>query len=637
MVTAVLLTFMMRLWRASLSSPFYYSGDAVGSAEYFKSVMETGWYEYQPALGAPYGQHYHDFPFSDDLNPVMAKVLGFLAGNWAVAFNLYYLLGFLLCALTAVWFLRVCGLSPWMTVTMSVLFALAPYHFIRNEGHLFLASYYCVPLALVVLVRAARGERLWGVRALTSTWATARRRPAQLLGLLTGRGAGTVLILVLVTYSGAYYGLFTALLLAPIGLLTWVRSRNGRRFLGAVAAGAVLAATFVLALLPDLIYQLVTGSDGTALVRTPIAAEVYAFKFTSLILPAPGHPIPWLAQARSIYDNHYPLPSEEPALGLVAAIGFVMLLLLALLALTGTVRRTPTAAQEARRTTLQSLSALTWIAFMWGTVGGLGTVLSFVTASVRGWNRIAIFIALFALAALGLALEGLAARWSARRSGRSLRTERTEHTGDRGPDRSMTQQPARWVAALAVVVLLVGAGDQTISDTVPPYRATQAAFESDGVFVDALQARLPGGTMLFQLPYQAFPEGNTSNGLPESDQIKLYLHSSTLRWSAAGIKGRPQSDWPSKVATQTPATMTRNLAAIGFAGIVVHRAALKDHGKAMEASLRTLLGKPSLVSPDGSWSFLSLTPAIAALDATTTPAQRVAIAQAITHLPPGTN
>ena len=75
-LTMAAVTWMMRLWRADLGVPFYYSSDVLGSAAHFETILETGWYEYQPRLGAPYGQHYHDYPFSDDLHMAMAKFVG---------------------------------------------------------------------------------------------------------------------------------------------------------------------------------------------------------------------------------------------------------------------------------------------------------------------------------------------------------------------------------------------------------------------------------------------------------------------------------------------------------------------------------------------------------------------------------
>ena len=45
------------LWSADLTAPFAYLNDATAILAHFKTVLETGWYEYQPMLGAPVGQN----------------------------------------------------------------------------------------------------------------------------------------------------------------------------------------------------------------------------------------------------------------------------------------------------------------------------------------------------------------------------------------------------------------------------------------------------------------------------------------------------------------------------------------------------------------------------------------------------
>lgn len=621
-VTAGCLTWMSRLWQATLSVPFSYTGDGVASSAYFKDVMQVGWYENQPNLGAPYGQHYHDFPFSDDLNPAMGKVLSLFTDDWAVAMNLYYLLGFLLCAATAVWFFRVCGLGAWFSVALSVLFALAPYHFLRGEGNLFLASYYCVPLAMAVVLRLGRGESIWRIRAGRAvTWPL---RP------LTGRGAGTTVILLLVVYSGAYYGLFTAFLVLFAGVFALLRRWSWHRLLATVGGEVTVLAAFGLAMLPDILYRQVHGADPGAIVRLPQAAESLSLKFAALLLPSPGHPIPAFASFRAYYDRVYPIRAEDPVLGFVAAVGFLVLIGLTLTALTGrfelaAARSAPTG----RRNTVLTVAFLACAAFGGGTVGGLGTFVSFFTDNIRGYNRISIFIALFALAGVGLAIEAGVDRL---RAGSALRAATA---GPRPRSRSSVNFAGVATPVFAVLVLAVGVADQCIAAAHPGYDVVKASFDSDQAYVDKLQSTVPAGSMIFVLPWQPFPESGVANGVPESDQLKLWLHSTTLRWSGGGMKGRPQVDWPGTVVKLPPAQMVKVLAAIGFTGISIHRAALADRGRRWESSLKPLLGPPTMVSQDRQYSYIPLATAIANLDALTTPAERAELAARTTHIPVG--
>ena len=143
----------LELWNARLNVPLTYNGDALPTGAHFKTVREQPWYEYQPLLGAPYGQTYNDFPTADNLHFLMGRLLAFVTPDWATAMNLYFLLGFPLAAVAALWLFRRIGMSRTLGVPLAVLFAIAPYHFTRGEPHLWLASYY------VVLRARMRGDR----------------------------------------------------------------------------------------------------------------------------------------------------------------------------------------------------------------------------------------------------------------------------------------------------------------------------------------------------------------------------------------------------------------------------------------------------------------------------------------------
>jgi hypothetical protein len=90
-------------------------------------------------------------------------------------------------------------------------------------------------------------------------------------------------------------------------------------------------------------------------------------------------------------------------LGPVAAGGFVALLIVALVALTGRPLRAPPVLRHA--------AAAAVLAFLIGTVGGLSTIIAeLVTPQIRAWNRISIFIAFFGFLAVAVGLDVLGRR-----------------------------------------------------------------------------------------------------------------------------------------------------------------------------------------------------------------------------------
>jgi phosphoglycerol transferase len=594
-LASVVTVFMLRLWGATWTVPFFYTGDAVSSGAHVKTTLERGWYEYQPELGAPYGQMFHDFPFSDNLHLLLVKGFAPFTQSWPVAFNAYYVLSFVACALAALWFLRREGVSRSLALVLAALFAVAPYHFWRNEFHFFLAAYWPVPLALVVVMSALRGEPLWSA-------AGGQNFPRR---LLTARGTGFAVILVVVGGATAYYAVFTGVLLAFAGLIALVRGRSWRRLCGVIAAQAVLIVTFFLNLLPDLLYARENGPNSGALVRGPDGGEVWAFKLTSLLLPASGHPISAWADFRAQYDATHPISSEAPALGLICALALVVVFGIAFLRIAHRAERPGSVETLKRRAAVADLSLMAVFTFLVGTVGGVGAVVSFVSDAIRGWNRTSIFLSLLLLAVVGLLVDGGVVRLQSR----------------------MPAQRTRWVnrllaPAAAALLLVVGVADQQVGGSVPPYAQSAAMWDSDDAFVRQIEGTVPAGSMMFQLPYIAFPESGMVNDAGDADLLKPSLHGTSLEWSLGGIKGRPQTDWAGLVAKRPPAEVVDIITRMGFTAIVVDRVATDDHGAAVEAAYAPYTGPPAFTSPDGRWVYLSLAQQLQDVDGRMTPQER---------------
>ena len=547
LVTLVLTVPLLHLLSVHLGVPLNYSGDALAGSTHVKALVDHGWYDYVPELGAPEGRHGNDFVLPDNLQVATLALMGQVHGNWVHVLNAYYLLTYPLAAVAGAWFFRVLGLNRLVAGTMALLYAFAPYHFYRDEGHLFLSAYWCVPLAAVLVWRALRGEPLWSRRP----WAA--------------------LLLVVVGCTSGYYALFGVFLLGIAGLVALLQTRAWRRFVGVVAAQALLLVTIVANTLPNALYERAHGTNLTALVRSPKLTENSSFKLTSLLLPSPHHRIGALAAFRQRYDSTFPLPSEEPTLGLVAAVGLVLLLAVVLVGLT---RRGEVSERWADQ---RRLATLALAAFLLGTVGGLSTLFAlFVTDNVRGWNRISVFLALWCLGSIGLLLQQVARRALS--------------------------------AGLCAVLLVVGLLDQSPAADPAGRAKVLQAWGSDSRFVAALEHSLPAGAMVLDLPYLGYPESSRAGNVKDSEQFRLSLHSTTLRWSYGGFRGRPDADWQATYRSDPVGRQVALAAVAGFDGAVVDRNGWKDHGVAVEAELTDLLKVTPVVSDDGLFSFFDTRP-----------------------------
>jgi phosphoglycerol transferase len=185
-----------------------------------------------------------------------------------------------------------------------------------------------------------------------------------------------------------------------------------------------------------------------------------------------------------------------------------------------------------------------------------------------------------------------------------------------------------------VGVLGVGLVDQTSPLDVPDYAAVRAAYTSDRTYVRAIEEQLPAQAAVFQMPYQVFPESAPVNGVADTEQLRLFLVSTDTRWSAGGLKGRPQADWPRRLAEKPTATAVRLLAVAGFSGVSLDRKALGPAAPQVEADVAAEVGgPPTATSPDRRFAYWPLDGVRREMERRHDDAERALLRQA-TLLPP---
>jgi hypothetical protein len=582
----VLACFALKVWRGDLGIPFSYRQETQYYLMLAKAMEDHGGYFENPSLGAPFGQDLHDFAVGTDrLNLDLLRLL-LVFGSPAAAVNLFFLLTFPLAAAAAFLVFRMLGVARAGAVVCALLFALAPYHFERGEGNLFLSAYWVVPLGAYLVLATLGGIALF------------RRREGAsgVLAYASGRTLLTVAFCLAVASAGIYYAAFTLLLLAGAILIALV-ARIGR---GVVVGGAICLALIFGVLLvhlsPSIAYRWKHGVNPGA-ERQPRESEIFALKLSDLVFPVDLHRLEPLARFTAEYKAATPIHSEPMALGPVAAAGFVWLLIVALVVLAGRPAR-------AGPPLVRHASAATLLAFLIGTVGGISTIIALlVTPQIRAWNRISIFIAFFAFLAVAVALGAL---------GRRL-----------GPD--LVRRAA--FGAVLAAVLVFGLWNQVTYNHVPPYELA-TSYKLDRAFVHEIERRLPPNAAVFQLPYVPFPESRQLVDLYENDLLRGYLLSKDLRWSTGATKGRPE-DWADDLAAMPTATVLDAAAAAGFAGLVIDRFGYTDRGAALENEVHHRLGSEPLVSADRRHSFFDLRDHRRRLEATHSPQELAAFRRAV--------
>ncbi|MGH2915572.1 MAG: hypothetical protein ACRDMX_11345 [Solirubrobacteraceae bacterium] len=583
----------LQLWHAHLHVPFAYGSDALDGQMMIKSVISGGWIWHIHGLGAPFVNEMYDFPLgTDSLNFLTIKILGLGSSNSAVILNVFFLLTFATVALSAYVVLRWIGLSVLAAVVCAVLFSDSPYHLFRGEAHLLLSSYPSVPMGTYLILKVIRDGRLFRARVAPSP---------VIFRLLTWRNAFTVLVCVMIGSLGVYYAVFAALLIATAGALAPLASRSWRPLLHALGVVALIGGTAFANDLPIAIYRSQHGSDALVAARIPAESELYALKLAEMMLPVPGHRIAALANIRHEYDSTTPIPSEDAqqSLGIIGALSLAWLMLLALASVLGLAR--PPSLRRQRELAFAAVSA-----FLLGTLGGVSALIGYlVTSQIRGWDRISIFIAFFAIAAFGLGLDALRRRLRDRR--RYL-----------------------WLALVPAVVA-IGIYDQSSPLAVPPYAANYASYVSDGQFVAGIQTRVPRGSAIFQLPYVPYPENPPVDRMMDYDLGRGYVHTTTgLRWSYGAMKGRPQ-DWAGADDNLPVPTLLDGVVAAGFSGVYIDKFGYVDNAASLAAAIQADLHTKPLVSPDGRLMFFNLQALARRLRATVPNYELAGLRYAILH------
>jgi phosphoglycerol transferase len=585
----------LELWKADLAVPLRYT--QVDDTKFYfmlvKGILDHGWYQTNSNLGAPFGQQLYDFPQgADNLNFLMIKVLGLFTSNWALVTNLFFLLTFPLTGLAAYHGFRQLDVSPPAATVCSVLFALLPYHFYRHESQVLLSAYYSVPLTSYLFISLVAGKPVL--------------RPWK-------RSALTLATCVVIGSAGLYYAGF-ALVLLPAATIVAVIGGRGRRALGTgLTLCLVIGATLAFNLAPSIIYGHDHGPN-TQIARTPIESEQLGLRLSTLLLPVQGDRLPLLSNLSINYaaatSPGYCEACNE-TLGIVGDGGFLALCLVGLAALVG-VAGVAGAGRIAWEARFRPAALGIAVAFGIGTIGGVSALIAyFVTPDLRGWNRLSLFIAFFSFLAVGMLLDG---------AGRRLR----RRAASRFPARRAT---AVW-AILLIVVLGIGAVDETSDFYLVDYSIAARAYQSDQSFGAQVDAQLPRGSDVFELPYVPFPEGYHVAGVPITpsqafttsyEMLRPYLNTTGLNFSLAAIKGRP-SDWESALSAKPLNLAVAGAAAAGFSGIYVDPRGYGTGAPRVGAWLRQLLGVAPIVSRLGNAWFYDLRPYARALDASAPPA-----------------
>ncbi len=479
-------------------------------------------------LGAPFGAHWNAYPTPD--KPLMLALGGLVhaVGLYGAA-NLGLLLAQVSAALAFYLVARWLRCRWEWAAAGSLLFAYTYHTFHRGLAHFSLIFTWTIPLGLLAVWLIARSQRL--------EW----RRPGAIVCL----GAGVAL------GSANPYNLFFWFQL--IGWALVLQSLGGRRKpnlqIGFATIGIALAA-FLIVHAERWLYT--DDSDALPLLtRNYSGTEIYALKAVEMVIPPPFHRWDWLAFFGHRYSRWSEWRGEAflPYLGLVGIAGAIWL---AVTMVRSIVRRRPLPGHTL---------SIGWI-LAYASLGGVTNFLALFAEfqTFRATNRAAIFISAIVLFFLAVRLSHATRNWPG----------------------WLRLSAAMLVAGIGVFEQLPGSASR--SDMATIARAVKA----DAAFGRALEAQLPPGAMVFQLPVIGFPEIVPPYQLADYEHFRPYLTTNHLRFSYGAPKYRARGRWQRDLEGMPLETLIPTLESHGFAALYLNRKGFKDGAEQLLEDVKKL-------------------------------------------------
>lgn len=521
--------------RPELDVPFIYGGDGFAYLWNIQRAIEGVWYFENERSGFPFGSNHLDYPTSDTGTYVVLKLLGLVLHSTIAVMNIYYLLGFSICAIASYLVARTMGVSKHFSVSTALIYSFSSFHFWRL-GHLFFTWYFVAPLFFYV------GFRLFSNHLIFTNFKLSLK--VKLLNAIA---------LIALASFGIYYALFGCIVLALCATTAAYYQRSWKYLVEGVAALFFVIFGVLLNVIPSLIYILNSGENREGVNRFASESELYALKITQMLLPRADHRLDSFFEFANRYNGSFPLVTENvsASLGLIGSIGFLLLMVVLVFSLSPVCISSSNQSQHQNgyfKLRLQVLAVLALSMVLLGTVGGGSSLFAMlISTSIRSWNRISIFIAFISVLAFMLCMDTLITKYIKPAYAWPLGT------------------------VLALMLLVVGIYDQTVRPCRACLSSNQSLAINDAAFIHAIESNLPPQSAIYQLPYMAFPESGSLNNLGSYDQARGLLHSAQLRWSFGGMRGRSGDWFYRKLALLPIVQQVTIIKAMGFSGIYLDR------------------------------------------------------------------
>lgn len=527
-----------------------YGTDGNCTEAVFRSIQEDGinGLFFMERVGAPEIQTSHDALGLDLITGFFVVIINFIFRPTTARLYYYFLyLTFILAAIGMWYLLYKLKINNIVNATVSILFALAPYHFYRYMLHIALSNYYPVPLVILLIfiylgiIEVSKKEKI-----ITSI----------VCGILIGLG-------------NPYYVFFGLILIALAYIYKIIDENKFIISSKALVLYIPIIVSFILTRIPTMIYYKIHGTNYLSFVRAPYEQELFGLKIIQLFLPVTYSRNPFFKNISSEYYKAFSSSLTEnymSSLGIIGSIGLILLcVLFIILFINNSFLSKAKFEGDTAIIKFSGLSVLSLI--LVGSIGGFGEIFNYlVTAQIRCYNRCSIVIECFALILVAIFLNKI--------------------------------DKKKIIILASICVLILGIYDQLyVYDTEYIQDKTNThKIYSD--FFSKIENDLPANSMIYQLPYASYPEGGDVVYMKNGKHFVGYLFTNTLRWSYAGIVGREEYAHMLNVDKGMSLYFIAAIKEAGFNAVYIDRDGFEDDGEAILDFYMNSLGLLPVVSAD---------------------------------------
>lgn len=384
----ILVFLVYELWNKDFTVPLFYeeNGDTLGALYTIKNIADG-----HSLFDAPYINAPHEIPhLLQDyiLQAGIIKVMTLFTKDLGILANSFWLLTYVLTAITTYLLLKKLRIHDFIAMMGSIIFAFLPYHYFRIS-HFWLMAYYIVPLAAWIIIDLLDEDFLINDEKTFSAKKFFCNKCIYL----------DLIFAVIISLHGIYYSLFTLLIIWFAVIVTTIRIKKWQYLLLAFCDSVMIILPIIITYILPVLFSNTEKISDLANERNIYQMDLYALRIIYLILPIPEHRIDALSKSTAEIYNQLGTNTEVymAHLGIIMTIGMIISFIALFIN-----------SKNTKESLCQKMGKINIFVILLSVVGGFDLLIGiFITPSIRCFNRVSVFIALFSLIAFCSCIENL--------------------------------------------------------------------------------------------------------------------------------------------------------------------------------------------------------------------------------------